>query len=81
MNRDHIIRMARNCFDVHTDAKGRETFSGDHYCVEELVALVTQAEREACAKACEEMYSSCSELSFKEACWDCAKAIRARGRA
>lgn len=50
MNREDIIRMARACFDVHTDERGRETFSGDHFCVEELVALVTKAEREECAR-------------------------------
>lgn len=46
MKREDIIRMARSAFDVHTDERGRETFSGDHFCVEELVALVA-AERDA----------------------------------
>ena len=46
MTRDDILRMARSAFDVHTDERGRETFSGDHFCVEELVALIS-AERDA----------------------------------
>ena len=40
MERDDIIRMARSAFDVHTDERGRVTFSGDHYCVEEFAALI-----------------------------------------
>ena len=34
MTRDDIIRMAREVFDVETDSRGRETFSGDNYGVE-----------------------------------------------
>lgn len=46
MTHEDILRMARSAFDVHTDERGRETFSGDHFCVEELVALVA-ADRDA----------------------------------
>ena len=43
MNRDDIIRMAREVFDVETDSRGRETFSGDNYGVERFAALVAAA--------------------------------------
>ena len=43
MTRNDIIRMAREVFDVETDSRGRETFSGDNYGVERFAALVTAA--------------------------------------
>ena len=43
MTKDDIIRMAREVFDVETDGRGRETFSGDNYGVERFAALVTAA--------------------------------------
>jgi len=80
MTRDDIIGMAREVFDVETDSRGRETFSGDNYGVKRFAALVeaakdaehqqtlalqqrsyereirleVEAEREACAKLCED---------------------------
>lgn len=86
MTRDDIIRMARSAFDVHIDERGRETFSGDHWCVEELAALVAAHEREACARFLEsgvdlkglagdpQMQAFCGSLLM-----ECAKVIRARG--
>lgn len=81
MNRDDIIRMARACFDVHTDSRGRETFSGDHFCVEELVALVTKAEREACVKVCDEIADLWTNACAISACGYCATLISNRGQA
>ena len=37
------------------------------------------AEREACAKVCEETTASWTQHLYNEGCMDCAKAIRARG--
>ena len=70
MNREDIIRMA--------DKAGFEICRGDGWPDERLIpkmmrfaTLVAAAEREACAKVCE-------EPGWNAANW-CAKAIRARG--
>ena len=52
MNRGDIIRMkrererlvciAKETLEVHTDERGRETFSGDFYCLEKFAALVAK---------------------------------------
>ena len=74
MTREDIIRMAREAGwdDHHAQFDTRfQTFA----------ALVASAEREACAKVCENIYEG------DEACGDwptpemCANAIRARGQA
>ena len=73
MDRDTIIRLAREEGDVEADTRGRETFSFDSYGLERFAALVAAhereqnihqqgilieaavlAEREACAKVCED---------------------------
>jgi len=46
MNREDIIRMAHEVFNVQADSRGRMTFSGDSYGVERFAALVASAERE-----------------------------------
>lgn len=46
MNRDDIIRMAREVADVETDSRGRETFSFDCYGLERFAALAV-ADRDA----------------------------------
>lgn len=51
MNKDDIIRWAREAGDVETDRRGRETFSFDCYGVERFAQIVAAAEREACAEA------------------------------
>jgi hypothetical protein len=71
MTRDDIIRMARETGLVRTGDKWVEPA---RWGVTELVhfaALVAAAEREACAKVCE-------EPGWNAANW-CAKQIRARG--
>ena len=73
MTRDDIIRMAREAFDVEADNRGRETFSGDSYCLERFAALVAAAEREACAKVCDDLWQE------DKTAHDCREAIRARG--
>ena len=76
MNREDIIRMAEEC--------GIPEFENNESQAENIMrfaALVASAEREACAKVCEEIYTG------EEACGDwptpemCATAIRARGQA
>ena len=70
MTKDDIIRMARvaGCHDNDEEFR----FVEFRY-LERFAALVAAAEREACAKVCE-------EPGWNAADW-CAKAIRARGRA
>jgi hypothetical protein len=71
MNRDDIIRMAR---EVH---------NGVVFMPEELVRfakLVAAAERETCAKMCEGEVLGPIEPDWNMACEECAAAIRARGR-
>ena len=72
MNRDDIIRMAR-------EACGEPAWSGGVEWtweeVERFTNLVAAAEREACAKVCE------TEGERVDASWvSCAAAIRARGQ-
>ena len=46
MNRDDIIRMAREAGDVEIDRRGRETFTYDSYGLERFAALVSAALRD-----------------------------------
>ena len=75
MNRENIIRMAQEAGLVNWEATAYANELSD------FAALVASAEREACAKLCEEIYTG------EEACGDwptpemCATAIRARGQA
>jgi hypothetical protein len=71
MTRDDIIRMAREAgMELYGLGKDREKFV---YYLQEFAALVAAAEREACAKVCE-------EPGWNAANW-CATQIRARGQA
>ena len=65
MTRDDIIRMAREAGFVGMD--------GEHGALRRFAALVAAAEREACAKVCEEWGA------WNNVAADCAAAIRARG--
>ena len=65
MNREDMIRMANEVFDVQTDSRERTTFSGDSYAIERFAALVASAEREACAKACEDKAERYAERAAK----------------
>jgi hypothetical protein len=73
MNREDIIRMAYEVFDVQTDSRGRTTFSGDTYAIERFATLVASAEREACAKIGDDHPSWSSRMY--------SATIRARGQA
>jgi len=76
MTRDDVIRMAREAgFEVDTD----DVWITDGYWLKELTrfaAFVAAAEREACAKVCDELKWHKAPLNFAE---NCAAAIRARG--
>ncbi len=75
MNRDDVIRMAREAgFDFNLlGATFTSGYLDQH--LERFAALVAAAEREACAKVCE------AEGERVDASWvSCAAAIRARGQ-
>jgi len=82
MNRDDIIRMAREAgfirvMQVYEDGSEIVTVAP----IEELTRfaeLVAAAEREVCAKVCEEVMGAWTETNYNAACGDCAAAIRAR---
>ena len=71
MTRDDIIRMAREANLWITSDERREA-------VVRFAALVAAAEREACAKVCEEIANKPSNMVLGVAL-DCATAVRARG--
>lgn len=75
MNRDHIIRMAREAGVGRWDAQ--------EVAIERFAALVAEREREECAKVCEHKMPqpvvNWSDAQIVEALRECAAAIRARG--
>lgn len=74
MNRDDVLRMAREAGFQHPDAVGDcEEFA--YFDLERFAALVAAAEREACAKACEDQGAFRDEI---EMALECAWAIRQR---
>ena len=70
MTRDDIIRMAREA--GFADAQGTVHAA---YQLEHFAALVAAAEREACAKVCDDLWQE------DKTAYDCREAIRARGQA
>ena len=66
MNREDIIRMAREAGISQDHAQGMTLF------LERFAALVASAEREACAKVCEDSVEYAGDTL--------AEAIRARGQ-
>ena len=93
MNRDDIIRMAREAdpgFEVDDLALLGVLHHAEYLvgmeAIERFAALVAAAEREACAQLCEsndaawtETYSPRSSTAWNDACHTCAAAIRDRG--
>ena len=73
MNREDIIRMAREAGIIHPEMVDKT--------LERFATIVASAEREKCAKVCEETTASWTQHLYNEGCIDCAKAIRARGQA
>lgn len=71
MDKDSIIRMARDCgFDDYEQDAMLEGFA----------ALVAKAEREECAKLCDELAGHCWVNEDDGNAESCAKAIRAKGQ-
>ena len=78
MNSEDIIRMAQEAgIGWGLGIGGMEDF------LERFAALVASAEREACAKVCEEMrtYVGRNNAVTQSSAQDCATAIRERGQA
>jgi len=75
MNRDDIIRMAVECQLVTTSNRDGVYMAA----LERFAELVAAAEREACAKVCEETTAAWTQQVYNGACMDCAAAIRSRG--
>ena len=79
MTRDDIIRMAREA-----GASQLENTPGFIDYLQSFAALVAAAEREACAKVCEDIYNDPADNNGYDAYYtrpylECAEAIRARG--
>ena len=79
MNREDIIKLAREAgFEVYET----DVWITDGWWTEELerfAALVAAAEREECAKACEELLTIISSGDeHRDGVADCISAIRAR---
>ncbi len=70
MTRDDINRMAWKA------GKGQHTWEGT---LEDFARLVAAAEREACAKLCEQVFDEAETPAERSAAEACAYAIRARG--
>jgi len=82
MNRDDIIRMAKESgHGVQLDDRGPWgwMWNTNLKMMTDFAALVAAAEREACAKVCEETTAAWTQHLYNEGCVDCAKSIRARG--
>ncbi len=80
MNRDDIIRMAKEAGWVRPNHVSNP-WSGSTEELERFAALVAAAEREACAKVCEDLDESDTRFrhDYMRGTLDCAEAIRARG--
>lgn len=74
MNRDDVIRMAREAGLGFKKGSGWGTHSG----TQRFAALIAAAEREACAQACDGLQGQGDE-GYQPDAADCANAIRARG--
>jgi len=88
MNQDEIIDMAKQAgFFVKDNEVYSPSVQEDHELtpfIEAFAALVAAAEREACAKVCDELpapdiYSDTDKSMWEVTCTDCGDAIRERG--
>jgi hypothetical protein len=87
MNRDEIIKMARESnMDIDNDgSEWGSIITAEPADLERFAALVAEAEREACAKVCDEIRHpwgfSAETPEWCRGTEHCAEAIRARGQA
>ena len=80
MTRDDVIRMAREIKGAsRTSATDGSLWLLSESHLERFAALVAAAEREECAKVCEENADDDTEGDWDNACNNCAYHIRARG--
>ena len=81
MTRDDIIRLAREAQEISFGA-GSNVWVLSTEGLERFAALVAAAEREACAKVCEDipLPKNPPELTHLPTIERCAAAIRARGQ-
>ena len=80
MTRDELFKLASQSGMLLSRrfVEGNEKFTGD--CLERFAALVAAAEREACAKVCDDLAADAvSALVYPFGFERCAEAIRARG--
>jgi hypothetical protein len=78
MNREDIIRMAREV-GIEFDPRWGTCYTGNVQ-LERFAALVAAAEREACAKVCDEREEIFQKYYIRGLPGQCASAIRARGQ-
>ena len=79
MERDWIIRIAREIADVTKDQRGRESFEFDDHGIERFANLIAAAEREACAKFVYDYgYGRPDNTEVQNVCVNLSDAIRAR---
>jgi hypothetical protein len=86
VNREDIIRLAREAWIVDVTSCEWTAHTGD---LERFAALVAAAEREACAKVCEDeaaefrsQKEGCRDARYdwkEDAAMECSLAIRSRG--
>ena len=90
MTKDEVIELAVfSGFFVKDNEAYSPSTQEDHEltpCLERFAKLVAAKEREACAKACEELpapdiYSDTDKCMWDVTCIDCATAILERGQA
>lgn len=83
MTKNDFIEMARKSgFEIGMVT--RSVYARSPSCQSKLkrfADLVAAAEREICAKLCEETTASWTEATYHDGCVDCAAAIRSRGQA
>ena len=82
MNRVEILNLRNEALDPN--AEGPPDIGGDWIVLSldeffRFANLVAAAEREACAKVCEENMGAWMQTNYNVACGDCAHDILARG--
>ena len=83
MTQDEIIEMAKKIAVQYGKAERFQTWTHD-FMMQRLMELVTvsaAAEREACAKVCDELVNEENSEDYRNAANWCSVRIRARGEA
>mgnify|MGYP003345571113 CR=1 FL=1 len=81
MTQEDIIRMAREAGFKTPDSLFPDTYICKEFHLQHFAKLVAAAEREACAKVCEDL-AELNRVSPTDSMWEwgeCSAAIRARG--